>query len=334
MDEDVTKFDRQTNFELLRVFAMFMITAYHYTLWGVSVWPENIGNRIFLELWSMLGTVGVNLFVLISGYFGIYSCFKVKKIIKLEVQTLFFSILCMLCLARGNLIQLSITDIIKNMFPNVFNQWWFITAYIVLYLLSPYINRLLLLLNKREFLSLIFLILIMWCVIPSLSLQISSAFNWSPQIWMISMYVMGAYIRRFPFQIKRGISLGLIMTMFSIGLICFPIALVEALHLDFINIDRLIAHIRISNSIPVVWSSLSIFTLFKELRLHSNKAINYVAGSAFSVYLLQENIFFRPVLWNNILRCDIYALSSGIYVHAIFSLFFIYFLGMAAQVLF
>lgn len=220
------------------------------------------------------------------------------------------------------------------MFPIVFNQWWFITAYIILYLLSPYINKLLLLLDKREYLSLIFLILIMWCVIPSLSLQIDSALNWTPQIWMISMYVMGAYIRRFPFRIKKNISFGLIMVILSIGLIYIPLLLVEALHLDFINIDKLMAHIKISNSIPIVLASLSIFVLFKELRLHSNKMINFVAGSAFSVYLLQENIYFRPLLWNNILKCNIYASSPQLYIHAVFSLFFVYFLGMIAQMFF
>ena len=89
---------RNSSFELLRIISMLLIVAHHFVVHGkfdlTSMFNKNI---FFLQSLSMFGKLGVNLFVLISGYF---SCMqpspphiKFSKLIKLEIEVIFYSIL-------------------------------------------------------------------------------------------------------------------------------------------------------------------------------------------------------------------------------------------------
>lgn len=67
-----------SNFELLRIVSMVLIIAHRYTLHsGFSFDTASISLRRFL---SFGGKIGVNLFVLISGYFLLNSAFRSKRI--------------------------------------------------------------------------------------------------------------------------------------------------------------------------------------------------------------------------------------------------------------
>ena len=74
---------RESNIELLRVISMVMIFVYHYCVHGsiLKVGSYTINKLVALFL-SIGGRVGVNLFILIMGYFMINSKFKIKKLLK------------------------------------------------------------------------------------------------------------------------------------------------------------------------------------------------------------------------------------------------------------
>ena len=146
---------RRSNIEWLRVLAMLMIIAYHAVVHGnTSEIALGEGNKIFLECASLWGKAGVNVFCLIMGYFGVNSAFRVKKVIQLEAQIIFYSFLGF-CIALVFQCEMSLGAIAATIFPNVFNQYWFITAYIMVYIISPFINRLLLKLDGIHFRRLI-----------------------------------------------------------------------------------------------------------------------------------------------------------------------------------
>ena len=77
--------NRKSNIELLRIIAIIMIIAHHYCLYGG--WSKVSGlsiNNAILDFLVIGGKIGVAIFVLISGYFGINSEFKIKKLIKFK----------------------------------------------------------------------------------------------------------------------------------------------------------------------------------------------------------------------------------------------------------
>ena len=78
---------RKSNMELLRIISMFMILLLHANFYTFKA-PTDIGVQSFLRIATQSATIiGVNLFVLITGYFG--TSFKLTKIFGLIFQVLF-----------------------------------------------------------------------------------------------------------------------------------------------------------------------------------------------------------------------------------------------------
>ena len=68
---------RESSFELIRLLAQFMIVLYH--IFSVIIYPES-NEPFYKAIWLPLH-IGVPLFVLISGYWGIRA--SVKGVVKL-----------------------------------------------------------------------------------------------------------------------------------------------------------------------------------------------------------------------------------------------------------
>lgn len=97
------KINRQSNFELLRILAMFFIVVHHYMVHGVqhvlssdmiakSSWllGSNI-NRIFTIIFEPAGAIGVGIFFMLSGYFMYGKECNLNKIKELLIQLFFYS---------------------------------------------------------------------------------------------------------------------------------------------------------------------------------------------------------------------------------------------------
>lgn len=65
---------RNSNLEILRIVSMILIIVHHYVVHGQFEWSNTITtNKILLEVLSLGGKLGVNCFVLITGYFMVQS---------------------------------------------------------------------------------------------------------------------------------------------------------------------------------------------------------------------------------------------------------------------
>lgn len=92
----VVKQQRDSNIELLRVVAMLMILTLHTRFEGIEAVYDGIvdANHLCRFSFQALSIVGVNLFVLISGYFGIRM--KASSIINLLFQIVYIAVICLL----------------------------------------------------------------------------------------------------------------------------------------------------------------------------------------------------------------------------------------------
>lgn len=142
---------RESNFELLRILSMYFIILYHLILFFIE--GENL-DVIFWRAIKLPLHVGVILFVLISGYFGINT--KVKGIVHLLILTfIYFTPLNLVdnlsCLyhqiTNGDFNNNSFSDYassIKATFCSFFflskSTYWFVRTYLWLYLFAPVVN--------------------------------------------------------------------------------------------------------------------------------------------------------------------------------------------------
>ncbi len=196
------KAKRDSGIELARIAAMVMILFSHYALHGgfqlttplLAFSGAEAFNHLFLCSLKY-GGFGVAVFMIISGYCGIHSTFKVRKVILLIAQVWLYSVAIYgICLATG-LIKFNLLDCIKNFFPILFQQYWFATAYIILYLMSPYLNKLLNRLTRQEFHRFLGIMLVLWCLLPTFTMQ-SMYGREIPKFVML--YTLGAYLRLYP----------------------------------------------------------------------------------------------------------------------------------------
>lgn len=162
---------RQSNIELLRILAMILIIAHHFALFGAFGFSETAVsiNKLWIQFIQIGGKIGVNIFILISGYFLINEkSIKINRIIRFWLQIFTYSIIFFIIFIACGIKTYSTKELIYHMFPITYSLWWFASAYFVLYLLIPYVNKLLTSLSKLEYQKLIVLTTICWCIIPTI----------------------------------------------------------------------------------------------------------------------------------------------------------------------
>ena len=123
---------RQSEFELLRIIAMFMIVFYHLLLFSVSRCSDDtIYQAMMLPL-----HIGVHLFVLISGYFGINSTIRggVRLLTKIAVYAIPINVAIHLIEGQG------FSTIVKDFLIISHTPYWFMATYFYLYLCAPILN--------------------------------------------------------------------------------------------------------------------------------------------------------------------------------------------------
>lgn len=129
----------------MRIILMMFIVMHHLTINGYGLQSGLIGKSTisisssyatFLAILNSLFVIGVNVFFLISGYFGIH--FKLNRLLKLISEVYFYSIVLNSLVVLFGFSRISLGYIRKIFFP--FIDYWFIYAYVLLYILSPLIN--------------------------------------------------------------------------------------------------------------------------------------------------------------------------------------------------
>ena len=136
---------RNSNFELLRIFAMLGIMASHMNgyagLYDVS--SDYAVNNVFVSFTKMLGAYGNYIFMLLSGYFLCKKKFKFKNLIKLYLQMWFYSFLMiyiLICSKNFTVQEALHSDMI---FPVYHSLNWYAVAYILVYGISDFLNLIL-----------------------------------------------------------------------------------------------------------------------------------------------------------------------------------------------
>ena len=128
---------RHPGIELLRGVLMLMIVLVHLTGNGVlladSPIPYTESNWLWANIIDSICYPAVNIFILISGYFGIR--LSLEKVLKLDIPVIFYSVVLFLILG-----SFSLGGTLTATFPILSKEYWFLTSYFLLMLVSPLLN--------------------------------------------------------------------------------------------------------------------------------------------------------------------------------------------------
>lgn len=293
---------RLSNIELLRIISMLMIITLHLLSFGglLNTYNSFSARAVCVWLVESLCFVAVNCYVLISGYFLVDSNFKFKKLFNIWIEVLFYSLLIYVALLLTNKVNFGYKAFLKSLFPIILRNYWFVTVYMVLYILSPFLNKLIHSLNKQQYFYLILIILVLfslWSTIipPADTINYGGSYSIS---WFICLYLISGYLKLF--YSNKQINKSLCILVYLIASIINVVAyfVIKALNINLILPDFLYNYY----SITVLISAISLFLFFKNLSIKSkfiDRTINFFAPATFAIYLIHENPNIRGVLWEN-----------------------------------
>lgn len=311
---------RQSNIELLRIVAMLMVLLLHATLETFGYARVSAITHAPMRWLALLTTasscmVCVDVFVLITGWFG--TTFKSTGLLRIVGECTFVSLSMFLLmhLVGWSLPQHPI-DYIK-----VIWSYWFVRAYVLLYLFTPVLNSFVQQCNEkqlRQFLITFFAISIPLSFVSS---DLSRGFS---TISFLGLYLLGRYLRLHLNTVvckrkKWQLLLPYLINTLLLSLVAWSSAFISPqFHNWFIPFFT-----AYSNPFVII-SACSLLLYFTRLQLKS-KTINWLAAGSFAAYLTHQQIYIRPHYFKIIQFIDkqvpstlLYALSVTAVVASIF----------------
>lgn len=259
---------RNSTFELLRLVAIAFVFCHHCLLtlglvkyWGVV--DHNPAKIVGISLNSFF-VIGVNLFILISGYFGIK--FKVSKFIKLLVLILVCTLIELL-FVTGETYQNIINSILHLHTNNTF-----VPSYIGLFLISSLLNKGLSALSFQDLKKVVILLTVMNVFIGfALGYNCISQYGYNFVSFMY-MYIVGYFLKQCPSISQKKL---LALYGFSyIGIVIWAYFYKSGFSAFAYNNPF------------VILAAVSFFLLFAKIKINNN-LINKMASGVFAMFLME-----------------------------------------------
>lgn len=291
---------RESNIEILRIIAMLLIIASHYSGWIMPEFPtEAISfNRIFNQILCTGGGIGNILFFLIAGYF--FGNFSKKKLFILWLEIIFYSVggfLISHIIMGGNL---SIRLLIAAVLPLSYGEYWFMTEYFMLMILMPHVSILINSMDKRSYQKLLLWLFIFSSVIPSIPGCPTTGI--SDLGFYLFMYLLGLYTRKYSNAYIESVKINMFTLLASLSAVICSIVCFDLLGKEIGFFAENAGYFGRIRSPFIILFSLSLFNLFKKVRLKNSNIINYISGSVLAVYLLHNNKNLREYMWKAIFK--------------------------------
>lgn len=191
---------RNYNIDLFRIIAAFLVTVLHVLGQGgilKSASPTEINYWIawFLEICAFCA---VNCFALISGYVMVNKTVKVKNMLSLWFQILFYSLLFTTLFFVFLPESRSIKNLLVAFIPILGQQWWYVSSYFALCLFIPFLNKTINSISQQTYKKILLLILFVICCIDCVVRKDAFSLNGGySAIWLMIVYLFGAYIRKY-----------------------------------------------------------------------------------------------------------------------------------------
>lgn len=272
---------RNSNIEVLRIVAMFMVLILHVDFLATgspsaadfSAQPIQSFFKIFFE---MACIISVNLFVFISGWFGIKAGFK-------GFCRYMFQCVCILVIigalgAASGLVQITKVQLLELFYLK--GNGWFVLSYAFLYVLSPVLNAFCEITppkSVRNFLVAFFLLQTLYGTMitaqPSFIANGYSAFSF------IGIYMLARYMRKHGQRwYEHGLKFYFVSAALLVATCLFPYVTGHGFHL----IGKAMNYTCPFN----IAACAGLVMYVANLRPRHSRTVNFVASSVFAVYLV------------------------------------------------
>lgn len=319
--------NRQASVELLRGVLMLMIVLVHLTGNGVLKSDAPIAftepNWLWANLIDAICYPAVNTFVLISGYFGIK--LSLGRVLKLDVPVIIYSVVLFILFGK-----IGLGGAISSFFPIITKKYWFLTAYFLLMLASPFLNAFINSRNQGQLKVLLLWSLFLIVIIPSFSPFKLSESRGMDVINFSVLYMLGRSLTLLNVNLSKTKS----MLLYVVStFIAFSLTVLFAYKFGINNGWKSMFYAY--NNVLVYLQAIGLFFLFKQIKIKDKvgKVINWLAPSFFFVYIIHScpAIGDKLYVW---LSSAEYYFSYMFVIHTIGWAFIVFFTCILIDILF
>lgn len=283
---------RDSNMELLRVTAMLLVMVVHanFRALPVPTAHEIIAeptSKFLMFFTEAISVIAVDLFILLSGWFGIRP--KASRLAELLFQVFFFGCFAIGVCALFAPKQLENTPFYGSALSRLFmcgeNDYWFVKAYVGLYLISPILNTFIEHATKKQFAT----VLIAFYIFQSIYGWMFNATKWFvsgySMVSFAGLYMVARYMRLYPIKLWQQ-NKWFDAAVYGIYIIFLTIAMF------YIKKAGLRGGILYFYTCPfVIIAAMHFVLFFTKLKPFHSKLINWLGISAFAIYLTHSSSF-------------------------------------------
>lgn len=296
-----------SKFNLLKIIAMFLIVCWHIIIhcnFLGRMGNENISQIFTIFLMTII--MHVNVFVMVTGYYQYKKKMKLKKALNIYLVTMFYIIACFIVAYFLGLVKIDFITIFNIVEPMSLNNYWFVVCYLILYLLSDFLNIFIKNASKKTLNSFLIIGFILFSVVPFLSGNNLISNTGYTFYHFIYMYIVGAYLAKYPLKNNKQLK-KLSLKQYRIALVVLFILTVG---INYLLVDNFNASVNYDNVLLdtlayrlnatiytyarpfVIIQSVLFFEFFNTLNVKS-RVINFLAGSALGIYLITDNYLIK-----------------------------------------
>lgn len=300
---------RQSNIEALRLLSMLMVLNLH-SFWG---YDHGAGVYKVLDFFRESSSIcAVNVFLLISGYFGIK--WKWTSFYNLVFQIFFYGFVVYVVACAIGVIDFSIKGFLSNV-TCTYSHWSFIKHYILLYFFSPLLNAFTEKVSNKQLL--LFIVVMMICE------NFISRDNRFTNYCL--MYLIGRWLYRTDSVAKMSINPAKLYWFITCAITFFvyfffaytPINTAERMCNFVLGYDY---------AAPmVIIQAICVFLVFARLQFRS-KVINWCASSSLAIFLIHMHPSISGIGYYAITE-SFYSLPLWQHIASLFLLIIVVFFG-------
>lgn len=268
---------RQSNFEALRLLSMLMVLNLH-SFWGFD---HGTGVLQALDIFRNSTSIcAVNVFILISGYFGII--WKFKSFFNLVFQILFYSFAVYLSSVAVGILPFE-NGMFLSCFKGLIASWGFIKNYLLLYFFSPMLNALSDRLSSRD---LLVFILLYYCAENFIFIS-NTLMNFCV------IYLLGRLFNKTDAISNLKINAHIAYWLFTIVIFVFAYTSYMVWHFDHVFLSESLLVYSYASPF-VILQALSIFLIFGRWRFQS-RIVNWCSASCLAIFLIHSHPAIKKV---------------------------------------
>ena len=296
------KKNRNANLDLLRIVSMLLIVLLHsIDHSGVLENAENCSTIMYfyVRFTYALCQVCVNIYIMLSGYFMINSKFRLHKLVVLWIEACFYSLVLRLVFMVTGQESFSPVSLVSCLFPILTGRYWFLTIYVGMYLISPFLNMLIHAMDRKQHALLnicLFTIMSLWSSLHPAIAGMNSGGGWG-LAWFAVLYITAAWFRLYYTPSHKPVG-WLFVYILIPGLIAGMQLTARAMNIGILQ--TVIGHWFRYDSAPVYVMTLCLFVGFLNIQISSEKlsrAICAVAPLTLGVYLIHAHANVSPWSW-------------------------------------